>query len=846
MANKVTVLIDVVTDRANTALGSFRQSIGDADGAMGKFKAGSSAAFASLKAIGPEAALAAGAALVAFGVKSVNAFNDLAISTGKLSEALGMPVEDASRLVEVAGDIGIEMDTLEKTIGRMNRSAADTPAAFAAIGAEIVKNNDGTVNVNETFLATVDALNKMPDATQRASAAQKIFGRSWMDISELVGQGADEIRTSLEGVSDAQIIDDDEVEKARKFRAAMDNLNDAFGDVALVAGEALVPALTDAADALEGFGNFATQANESSGGLLKTVVEVAAKVWEYTTPIAVAVNFFKRFADEGDSASDATDVLGESVNRSGNRIAALTVSVEDVADSYSEMEDGVRRANEELAESIELASEAAGSAFDLETATLDLADAAADLATAQSDANDVLTDGTSTDAEKAAALRDVRSAQIDTAGSALELAEAYAEESGAADGSRESTQLQIDALSMLKGQYPGIADDVDVMIRKLLQVPGTVDPAAAAIGSAISEGIGGGIDASAHVAETAARRVVEKALAAAIKSGKIQSPSRLFAEKVGQPISQGLAEGIMEDSDRIGEALTKAIESATKDAIAASDDLVALANERLSFLWSGLDEGRSRQDMLDSVDDAEEKLADSIAKVTDAETNLATVLADPESTAKDIAKARKDLASANDSVTSSTERLEDANYRLTKASQDMIMTNETARASWVEYAKAAGLATDEIDWLIAAQENLAKVRVDETATQNAVMAEADASQATRARFGQVTGQGLVSADQLNHLKVNQDPAYQLWYMDQIIGNLEKFFGTIPGMATGGMVKASPGGTIVRLGEGGRDEMVTPLGTGGFGGSTTININTSDSPHAIRRELESMAWRSGAR
>ena len=66
MANKVTVLIDVVTDRANTALGGFRKSIGEADGALGKFKAGSSAAFASLKAVGPEAALAAGAALVTF------------------------------------------------------------------------------------------------------------------------------------------------------------------------------------------------------------------------------------------------------------------------------------------------------------------------------------------------------------------------------------------------------------------------------------------------------------------------------------------------------------------------------------------------------------------------------------------------------------------------------------------------------------------------------------------------------------------------------------------------------------------------------------------------------------
>jgi|GEM_PF-2672746 len=846
MANKVTVLIDVVTDRANTALGGFRKSIGEADGALGKFKAGSSAAFASLKAVGPEAALAAGAALVTFGIKSVNAFNDLAISSGKLAEALGMPVEDASRLVEVAGDIGIEMDTLEKTIGRMNRSAADTPGAFAAIGAQIVKNTDGTTNVNETFLATVDALNRMPDATQRASAAQKIFGRSWMDIAELVGQGADEIRTSLEGVSDAKIIDEDEVAKAREYRAAMDNLADAFQDVALIAGETLVPILTDTADAFSDFKNATTQADEKTNGLISTLHGTIPTILKFVNPIARGVAILDHFSDSNDDAAAAVEsnsgaLVQASINTGLLAVAAADAADanSDLADGYSEMEDGVRRANEALADHIALTLEATGSTFDAERATLEFAQAMDDQYTATVAANDVLEDSESTDQEKTEALRALRLEQIGNAEAALELAQAYAEESGAAEGSAESAQLQIDALSRLQGEYPGIADDVGVMIDKLLEVPGTIDPAAAAIGSAISEGIGEGIDASAHVAEAAARRVVEKALAAAIKTGKIQSPSRLFAEEVGQPISEGLAEGIAEDSDRIGEALTKAIESATKDAIAASDDLVALANERLSFLWSGLDEGRSRQDMLDSVDDAEAKLADSIAGVTDAETNLATVLADPESTAKDIARARKDLASANDTVTSSTERLEDANFRLTKASQDMIMFNATARASWVEYATAAGLAADEIGFLIAAQENLAKVRVDETVAQNAITAEAAGAQKIRARFGEVTGQGLVSADQLNHLKANQDPAYQLFYMDHIIKNLEAFFGTIPGMATGGMVKASPGGTIVRLGEGGRDEMVTPLGTGGGGGNTinlTVNAGMGANGHRIGNEI----------
>ena len=47
----------------------------------------------------------------------------------------------------------------------------------------------------------------------------------------------------------------------------------------------------------------------------------------------------------------------------------------------------------------------------------------------------------------------------------------------------------------------------------------------------------------------------------------------------------------------------------------------------------------------------------------------------------------------------------------------------------------------------------------------------------------------------------------------------------PEMASGGVVKARPGGTLARIGEGGRDEAVVPLGPGGVGGlgSTTNNI-----------------------
>lgn len=250
MANKISVLIDVAVDQANRGIAGFKKAVGEADTAVGKMKAGASSAFGALKANAGMAAVAAGASIVAFGSKAVGEFTDLALEAGKLSDALGMPVEATSRLIEVAGDLGIEASTLESTIGRMNRTASSTPAAFDEIGAAIARNADGTINVEQTFLNTVDALNSMPDAAARAEAAQKIFGRSWQNMAELITTGADGITAAMAEVSEGKVIDEAEVQKARDYRAAMDRLGDAIDEISMVVGEQLAPALSQSAEQL--------------------------------------------------------------------------------------------------------------------------------------------------------------------------------------------------------------------------------------------------------------------------------------------------------------------------------------------------------------------------------------------------------------------------------------------------------------------------------------------------------------------------------------------------------------------------------------------------------------------
>jgi hypothetical protein len=245
---KIELVIDLVADKASSGLRRLKSDLSDADGAFAKTKVASGALWDNLAQHAGAAALGAGAALVGFGVKAVGAFQDIALGAGELRDALGVTAEEASRLQEVAGDLDIPISALESTIGKMNRTAAATPEAFDAIGASIARNADGTTNVQQTFLNTIDALNKIPDATKRAEAAQKIFGRSWQDISQLVGEGADSVKAKLDAVGDAKIVDDKDIDEARELRAGLDDLSDAVSSVSENLGRGLVPALNDVID----------------------------------------------------------------------------------------------------------------------------------------------------------------------------------------------------------------------------------------------------------------------------------------------------------------------------------------------------------------------------------------------------------------------------------------------------------------------------------------------------------------------------------------------------------------------------------------------------------------------
>ena len=248
MAIRIPIITDLqdkgIRD-AKKAFGDFKTAVNNAEGGLGKFKAGSTAIFDSVKANAVTFGIAAGAAVVGFAKESITAFQTVALEAGKFADATGLAVEDASRYIEAAGDIGIPIDAVEGAIGRLNKTIGADPDKVRDLGVDLVYLRDGSLDVNETFLNTIDRLKKIKDPAEKAKVAAQLLGKGWQSMSELIEMGADDLKTALKNVGDAQVVDPDELRKAKEFRDTMDDFGDKAKALAINFGEFLIPIITD-------------------------------------------------------------------------------------------------------------------------------------------------------------------------------------------------------------------------------------------------------------------------------------------------------------------------------------------------------------------------------------------------------------------------------------------------------------------------------------------------------------------------------------------------------------------------------------------------------------------------
>jgi hypothetical protein len=245
----VTEFVDTGLKSAQGAFDTFRTKVGEAEGGMGKLKAGAGVAFDSIKANAGNLAMVAGGAIAGFAAKAIGDFQDLALSVDNFRDKTNLTLDQSSRWNAYTSDLGIESDAMVKIFDKLGKGATDQIPAFQELGVEIAFGPDGTTDIEETFFRVIDKLNSLEDPAARAKLQAELFGKGWMSAAEIINSSSSDIKRSLEDVGDFEIIDEEEIQKAKDLREAQDRLGDALAELSVNIGEKLIPALTDATEA---------------------------------------------------------------------------------------------------------------------------------------------------------------------------------------------------------------------------------------------------------------------------------------------------------------------------------------------------------------------------------------------------------------------------------------------------------------------------------------------------------------------------------------------------------------------------------------------------------------------
>lgn len=129
--------------------------------------------------------------MISNAVNAGSELHDLSKKIGITTEALGALDYATKQLGGSTSAMHTALQFMSKTLGQAAQGATAAQAAFERLGINF-KDLLG-LPVEQQFLSLVDAINKLPTASERAAAAQQVFGRGGKELAGIIAAGTAEI-----------------------------------------------------------------------------------------------------------------------------------------------------------------------------------------------------------------------------------------------------------------------------------------------------------------------------------------------------------------------------------------------------------------------------------------------------------------------------------------------------------------------------------------------------------------------------------------------------------------------------------------------------------------------------
>lgn len=441
IAERLALIIDAKTGGAITELNKLNAEINmvnqtqvRATGMTGMFERGlqkvgiqSQNTAALLQAGVAAGAATAGYALMRFAKDAVSATTDFADGIRSIQQATGLSATTSSRLNAVLDDFGISAEKGSSSLAKLARNLYGNETALQQYGVTVAKNQDGSLNMEKTLVNIATAYQNLNDPAAKASLVVDAFGKSGRDLIPILDAGGESLRNMFRDVPDAQLFTQDQINQALQYKLAMDDVKDSFDEIKFVLGNALLPTMTDVANAFAGIirgSREAALALDSFKIAGVSAFDIILKNIKYGLPLWGQI-------------LGTIDLFNWVTGKSGDASNDAAIKQQKLADQTKATADAIKLQNDEMQKSIELIYKRINADLGLEGAQISLQEAI--LKT-----DKTLADSAATDLEKQKAVLDSKQA-IDRF---IDAIRAQAVASGQADG---NIQGQIDTLNFLKG-----------------------------------------------------------------------------------------------------------------------------------------------------------------------------------------------------------------------------------------------------------------------------------------------------------------------------------------------------------------------------------------------------------
>jgi len=268
-------------------------------------------------------------------------FVNYAEQVKNLSRNIGASAEETSRLIQVADDVRISVETLNIAMKEAQKDG-------------ITMSIEGLARLSNDYL-------KLAPGVERTQFLLDKFGKSGLEMGKLMERGGDGIRAMSRAINENLIMTEKGIKASEDYQKALDNFKDTLLGIQIAAGGGATTPMTNffnnATDSLKVWTSNAEQAEIVWDRFSKISPEVAGGLEKVTerlkkmSPIFVLFNMLfgentKATDDAEDSTSDFSGTLDDNSAALSDNKEAIKAADEALKE-YKDMLDEVSRANQD-------------------------------------------------------------------------------------------------------------------------------------------------------------------------------------------------------------------------------------------------------------------------------------------------------------------------------------------------------------------------------------------------------------------------------------------------------------------------------------------------------------------